>query len=100
MADTDYVHGEMDIAEQEQTFEGFLTGTVWGSGLIILIVGYATLTLSTGMHWVVALALMAGLGIAGGAFMGMGIAWIATVIGLTALAVVVQVLIGVFSLLG
>lgn len=100
MADTDYVHGEMNIAEQERTFEGFLTGTVWGSGLIILIVGYATLTLSTGMHWVVALALMAGLGIAGGAFMGMGIAWIATVIGLTALAVVVQVLIGVFSLLG
>lgn len=99
MGESDYVHGKMDIAEQEQTFEGFLKGTVWGSGIIILIVGYATLTLSAGMNWIIALALMAGAGLAGGAFMGMGIAWFAAVIGMTALAVVVQILIALFSLL-
>lgn len=99
MAESDYVHGSMDVAEQNRTFEGFLTGTVWGSAIIILVVGYATLTVATGMHWMIALALMAGLGIAGGMFMGMGIAWVAAVVGMTAIAVVVQVLIGLFSLL-
>ncbi|MEM6410443.1 MAG: aa3-type cytochrome c oxidase subunit IV [Pseudomonadota bacterium] len=99
MAETDYTHGKMDIAEQERTFEGFLTGTVWGSGIIILVLGYATLTVATGMHWMVALGLMAGLGIGGGFFMGLGISWFAAVIGMTALAVVVQIIIGLFGLI-
>ncbi|MEO1476803.1 MAG: aa3-type cytochrome c oxidase subunit IV [Pseudomonadota bacterium] len=99
MAGSDYVHGEMDIAEQQRTFDGFMTATLWGSAIIVLVVGYATLTVATGMHWMVALALMAGTGIAAGAFLGMGVAWIAAVIGMTALAVIVQVFIGLFSLL-
>ncbi|MEM9670286.1 MAG: aa3-type cytochrome c oxidase subunit IV [Pseudomonadota bacterium] len=99
MAGSEYTHGEMNIAEQQRTFDGFITGTIWGSAILIMVVGYATLTLAGGMHWMIALALTAGAGIAGGAFMGMGVAWIAAVIGMTALAVVLQVLISLFSLL-
>jgi hypothetical protein len=53
-----------------------------------------------GMNWIVALVLCAIGGILGGMFMGMGGAWIAAVIAMSALAVIVQVIImlaGAFS---
>ncbi|MEL6323232.1 MAG: aa3-type cytochrome c oxidase subunit IV [Pseudomonadota bacterium] len=99
MAGTDYVHGEMDITEQSRTWNGFMTATVWGSFIIALVVGYATLTLALGMHWMVALGLLVVGGLIGGAAMGMGGAWFATVLGLAAIALVVQVMISLFSLL-
>ena len=97
MAGSDYVHGSMDIEEQKRTWDGFITGSVWGSFIIILAVAYATLALATGLHWMVALGICVALGIGGGLLLGMGGAWIATVIGLTALAVIVQLLIAIFS---
>lgn len=99
MAGSDYTRGSMDIAEQNRTWDGFVNFTLWGSGLILLIVGYATLTVALGLHWIVALVLCAIGGIAGGAFMKMGGAWVATVVGLSGLAVVVQVLIILFGAL-
>ena len=97
MAGSDYTHGSMDISEQTRTWEGFINFTLWGSGLTMLILSYATFTVALGMHWMVALALCVIGGIAGGAFMRMGGAWVAAVIGLTGLAVVVQLLITLFS---
>ena len=81
MAGSDYVRGEMDVSEQTRTWEGFMTFTLWGSGLILLIIGYATFTLALGMNWVVALGLCLLLGIGGGMLVGMGGAWFATVLG-------------------
>jgi hypothetical protein len=100
MAGSDYTHGEMDISEQARTWDGFVNFTLWGSGLILLILAYATFTVAMGMNWIVALVLCAIGGILGGMFMGMGGAWIAAVIAMSALAVIVQVIImlaGAFS---
>lgn len=99
MAGSDYTRGSMDIAEQNRTWEGFINFTLWGSGLIMLIVGYATFTVALGMHWIVALVISAVVGVAGGSFMKMGGAWIATVVGLCGIAVVVQLLIMLFGAL-
>lgn len=100
MAGSDYVHGEMEISEQTRTWEGFLNFTLWGSGLIILILTYASLTVAMGMHWIVALGICAIVGIAGGLFMRMGGAWTATVIAMSGLAVFVQLIIILFSAIG
>ncbi|MEO0981447.1 MAG: aa3-type cytochrome c oxidase subunit IV [Pseudomonadota bacterium] len=89
----EYKHGEMDITDQAMTWKGFMTATQWSSFIIVLVIGYATFTLATGMNWLVALVLCAGVGVVGGLLMGMGGAWIATVVALSALAVFVQLLI-------
>lgn len=99
MASADYTRGKMDISEQSRTWSGFLTGTVWGTGLLLIIVAYLTFTLTLGMHWMVALVLCAGAGIVGGLLLGMGGTWLVTVVGLAALAVFVQVIIFIAGLL-
>ena len=71
---------------------------MWGALILLLAVGYMVFTLSVGMNWLVALILCAGAGIAIGVGMSLGGAWIATVIGLAGLALVVQLLITLFSM--
>jgi hypothetical protein len=98
MASSDYKHGEMSVDSQASMYAGFMKAGMWGALIIMLLLGYSTFTLSIGMHWMVALALCAGAGIGIGMFMNMGGAWIATVIVLSGLAVFIQILIGLFSL--
>ena len=93
MASADYTRGDMDIAEQERTWDGFIRASVWGSGIVALMVAYPTLAIVLGINWFVALVLCAGAGVVGGLLMGMGISWIATVVGLAGVAVVIQILI-------
>ena len=97
MATADYRHGEMDITEQSKTWSNFMKASLWGGAIIMMIVAYATFTLTMGMHWLIALVLIAGSAIVGGLAMNMGGAWVASVIGLSALAVVVQIIIVVTS---
>lgn len=89
----DYVRGEMDISTQESTWTGFMKVTQWTSFILVLVLAYATFTITMGMHWVVALGLLAIVGIGGGLFMGMGSAWIGTVVGLSVFAVILQMII-------
>lgn len=94
-----YVRGEMDITTQKSTWEGFMKVSLWASFIIVLVLGYATLTLTAiGMNWAVALGLMAIVGIAGGLFMSMGGAWIVTVVGLVILAVFLQIIIALANM--
>ena len=89
----DYVRGEMEISDQENTWHGFMKVTQWSSFIIVLVLAYAVFTITMGMNWMIALGLLAIAGIAGGLFMGMGSAWIVTVIGLGVLGVVLQLII-------
>ncbi len=89
----DYVRGEMNITDQEATWSGFMKVTQWSSLIIVLTLAYAIFTLTMGMHWMVALGLLAVAGIVGGLLMGMGSAWIGTVIGLAVFGVVLQIII-------
>ncbi|MEM7768106.1 MAG: aa3-type cytochrome c oxidase subunit IV [Pseudomonadota bacterium] len=93
MASADYTRGEMNISEQARTWDGFIKASVWGSAIIFLAVAYATLAVAMGVNWFVALILCAGAGIVGGVLMNMGGAWIATVVGLSGVAVVIQLII-------
>lgn len=98
MADTDYIRGDMDIASQKATWDGFMKASLWGGFITVLIVAYLTFAIAIGMNWVVSLVIVAGIGLVGGLAMGMGGAWIAAIIGLTALAVIIQIIITVFGL--
>ena len=52
-----------------------------------------------GMPWLVAMGLLALVGIGGGLFLGMGSAWIATVVGLCVLGVFLQIIIWIAGIL-
>ena len=97
MAGSDYTHGEMEISEQERTWQGFVTGTVWSSAIIAVVLAYSTFTIAMGLHWMVALALcVIGSFLVGGA-MKMGAAWNASVLVMAGIAVIIQIIIGIVS---
>jgi len=89
----------MDMGARRGMWKGFGTITAWSSLLILMIVGYATFTLTMGIPWIGAMIGFAVFGIACGMLMNMGGAWIATVVGFCVLAVFVQTLIWLGGLL-
>jgi hypothetical protein len=89
----------MDMSARRGMWKAFGHFTAWGSMLVILVVGYATFTLTMHIPWIGALIGFSAFGIAAGLLMGMGGAWVATVIGLGVLALFIQVLIWLGSLL-
>ena len=98
MAAGDYTHGEMNVDAQKSMFEGTMKAGAWGAIITLLMLAYATFTLSMGMPWLVALVICAGAGVAIGLGMGFGGAWVATVVALSMLALFIQLLIVVFSM--
>ena len=98
MAASEYHRGDMDISAQKATWDGFMVGSIWGSLLIILTVGYATLAVAIGMNWMIALGLMTVFGIVSGLVMNLGGRWMATVVPMVVLALVVQLFIALFGL--
>lgn len=97
MASQDYHRGEMDIHAQKETWDGFITGSVWGSLITIMMVGYATLAIAIGLHWIVSLGLMAIVGFGAGLLMNLGGRWMATVVVMILLALIVQAFIWLFG---
>ncbi|MCU0731273.1 MAG: aa3-type cytochrome c oxidase subunit IV [Hyphomonas sp.] len=97
MATHEYHRGEMDIRDQKATWDGFITGSVWGGLMIILMVGHATLAIAIGLHWAVSLGLMAAVGFGAGVLMNLGGRWMASVVVLIVLALIVQALIWLFG---
>ncbi len=96
MAEEKYVRGQMNIDDQQATWDGFIVTTAWSSLVLVLVLLHSTLTIALGVHWIVSLLLSFGVGLAGGTFLGLGTKWIATLIGLTVLAVAVQFVIWIF----
>lgn len=97
MASHEYHRGEMDISGQKATWDGFITGSVWGSLIIILMVGHATLSIAIGLNWAVSLGLMTIVGVAAGLLMNLGGRWMATVVVLVILALITQAMIWLFG---
>ena len=94
----DYTRGEMNIEAQKSMYAGTMKAGAWGALITLLGLAYATFTLSMGMPWLVALVVCAGGGIVIGMGMGFGGAWVATIVGLSGLAVFIQLLILLFQL--
>jgi Bacterial aa3 type cytochrome c oxidase subunit IV len=80
---TDYIHGAMDIADQDNTFKGFLVWTQWGCVLIGATLVCLTLIFAVGMPWLNALLASAGLALVAGLGMNMGAKFTITVVALT-----------------
>ena len=99
MASGEYTHGEMNIESQTNMWSAFTKASMWGSILLLISVGYMVFTLSVGLNWLASLIICAGAGIAIGIGMGFGGAWIATIIALSALALFVQLLVTLGSML-
>ncbi len=97
MATHEYHRGEMNIQDQEATWSGFITGSVWGGLIILLLVGHSTLSLAIGMNWAISLGLMAIVGFASGLLLNLGGRWMATVVVLIVLALIVQAMIWLFG---
>lgn len=89
----------MDMSSRRGMWKGFGTLAAWMSLLILMVVGYATFTITMGVPWIGALIGFAVFGIAAGMLMNLGGAWIATVIGLSVLGVFIQILIWLGSAL-
>jgi len=34
----DHKHGDMDVSEHEKTFEGFMSFTVWGTVILLVLI--------------------------------------------------------------
>jgi hypothetical protein len=80
----------MDMAARRGMADAFGHIITWGSLLILMVVGYATFTLTMHVVWIAALIGFAVFGVLAGLVMKMGGAWQATVVGLVVLALIVQ----------
>lgn len=79
---SDYVRGEMDIADQKSTFDGFIAVSVWGGLLTVISVLYLTLAFAVGVDWLASLIATAIVGGVLGLALGMKTSWYVTVGGL------------------
>ncbi len=89
----------MDMSARRGMFGGFGQLTAWSCLLILMVVGYATFTITMGVPWIGAMIGFAVFGIAAGLLMNLGGAWVATVVGLCVLGVFVEILIWLGSAL-
>jgi hypothetical protein len=90
-AESDYHRGDMDIAEQKRTFAGFMTVTVWGSGITAMVIFYLTLVFAAGFHWLPSLIGVGALGVLFGLGLRLKGGWYAVVIVLGAIAFIAGV---------
>jgi Bacterial aa3 type cytochrome c oxidase subunit IV len=72
--------GGMDIADQQQTFSGFLTATVWCVALIIMSVALLTIAFAMGQGWFAGLMAFTAIGAAAGLVFKLPGAWWATLV--------------------
>ena len=63
MAESHGAHGDMEIQDQKETFHGFLSASVWGSGLVVQLVALLTLGFAIGMGWWAGLAALVAIGV-------------------------------------
>lgn len=64
-------HGDMDIHDQRETFQGFLTTSLWSGGLIIQGVALLTLAFAIGAGWWAGLFAFVAIGVGLGIFFRM-----------------------------
>jgi hypothetical protein len=97
--DAEYHHGEMQIAEQERTFRGFVRTTLWSCELLALTLVFLTLKYSVGLDWFTSLGVSFVLGVLIGLGLGMKGAWYAALVGLGALMAIIGVIAAILTAL-
>ncbi len=91
-----YHKGEMEVSAQRGTFDGFMNLTIYGGGLLALMLLFPILTVGgVNLHWLPALIITVVVGILMGLFLKLKGTWYATVI---LLGGVTGVICAIFSL--
>lgn len=94
---SDYQHGNMEITGHSKTYTGFMAGSIWGAGLIIMICLFPILVFGAHVSWFGALIITALVGILYGLVLKMKGGWFAAVIGLTIFGAVLSTIISILS---
>lgn len=94
---TEYKHGEMPVDGHHKTYNGFMVGSIWGGGLILVICLYAILTFAAGFAWLPSLIATVIIGFLYGLALKMKISWYAAVIALAIFGAIVSIIISVLT---
>jgi len=89
MAQSDYTHGEMNISEHKGSYGGFVAGSVWGGGLILVLVLMATLIFAAKFAFLPSLIGTFVVGVIYGIALKMSMRWYAILICLSIFAVII-----------
>ncbi len=95
---SDYVRGEMDIADQKMTFDGFMAVSVWGSLLTAISVLYLTLVFAVGWDWMTSLIGVTVLSVVAGLALSMKTSWYMTVAGLFVFGLITGGIVNLFGM--
>ena len=93
----DYTRGEMNITSQKNTFDGFITGTLWVSLLMTVTLLYLTLVFAVGTDWMGSLFGGAIVGVVLGLITSMKTSWYVTIGGLFAFGLACGLLAQLFN---
>lgn len=94
---SDHTHGKMPVDGHNKTYSGFMSASIWGGGIIILICLYATLTFAAKFGWMPSLVGTFVVGILYGLALKMKTGWYALVVGLAVFGAIVSVLISALN---
>lgn len=89
MAQSDYTHGEMFVEDHKGTYSGFVHGSMWGGGLIIMIVLMSTLVFAAKFAFLPSLIATFIVGVIYGIVLKMSLRWYAVIVGLAVFTVIV-----------
>lgn len=94
---SDYQHGHMPVDGHHKTYGGFMVGSIWGTGLILVICLYAILTFACGFAWLPSLIGTFIVGVLFGLALKMKMGWYATLVALTVFAGIISVIISLLA---
>lgn len=97
MAQSDYTHGKMNVNEHNGTYGGFVQGSMWGGGLILVIVLMSSLIFAAKFAFLPSLIGTFIVGILFGLALKMSMRWYAVLVVLAIFAVIIA---AIGSLLG
>ena len=94
---SNFTSGEMPVDGHNKTFNGFVAGSKWGGGIIILICMYASLTFAAKFPWPPSLVGTFVVGVLYGMGLKMKTGWYALVVGLAVLGAIISILISILN---
>lgn len=93
----EYQRGEMDITDQQRTFDGFIAIGVWSSGVTAIVVLFLTLMFATPANWMVSLGATLAAGVATGVALKLNAIYYVVLALLAALVCVIVAFIGLIG---
>ena len=94
---SNYTSGEMPVEGHNKTFAGFMAGSKWGGGIIILVCLYASLTLAAKFAWPISLVGTFVVGVLYGLALKMKTGWYAMVFALAVLGALISIVIAILN---